>query len=165
MARRHEKVDEVFAGLVAATFPDQHGVDAWQAFIRVHAGLMRLLDTDLREKTGFGLNDFDVIASIAGAGGRLRMSELADRAMVSRSGLTRRVARLVDEGLVKRDETDDDGRGVVVSLTKAGVARLKQVTPVHLREVKRLFVDRLSNRELIVLEQALRKLVVDCDFG
>ena len=63
---------------------------------------MRQLDTDLRKQTGLRLADFDVLAELAAAGGELRMTELAARTLLSRSGLTRRVARLVDEGLVRQ---------------------------------------------------------------
>src|SRR5712692_7508776 len=107
---------------------------------------MRQLDTDLREATGLRLADFDVLAQLAGAGGELRMTELAVRTLLSRSGLTRRVARLVDEGLVRRANASEDGRGVVVALTDAGVARVTETVPVHLRGVSELFVERLDDQ-------------------
>jgi DNA-binding MarR family transcriptional regulator len=126
---------------------------------------MRQLDTDLREDTGLALADFDVLAQLADAGGELRMTELAARTLVSRSGLTRRIARLVDKGLVRRVNATDDGRGVLITLTDAGIARLTETLPVHLRGVSRLFVERLDDPELAVLETALRKVIVDCTFG
>jgi DNA-binding MarR family transcriptional regulator len=113
-------------------------------------------------ETGLALADFDVLAQLAVAGGELRMTELAARALISRSGMTRRVARLVDEGLVRRANADADARGVVVALIAAGVARLTETAPVHLRGVSDLFVARLDNRELAVLESALNKVTVDC---
>ena len=93
------------------------------------------------------------------------MTELAARALISRSGMTRRVARLVDEGLVQRADANEDGRGVVVSLTDAGVARLIETAPVHLRGVSELFVAQLDDQELAVLKSALDKVAVDCTFG
>lgn len=93
------------------------------------------------------------------------MTELAARVFISRSGLTLRVARLVDEGLVRRASADDDAGGVVVVLTDAGVARLMEAAPVHLRGVFDLFVARLSDQELAVLESALDKVTPDCTFG
>jgi DNA-binding MarR family transcriptional regulator len=72
---------------------------------------------------------------------------------------------LVDEGLLRRENATDDGRGVVVALTDAGVARLTQTVPVHLRGVSELFVERLDDQELAVLKTALRKVTVDCTFG
>ncbi len=126
---------------------------------------MRQLDTDLREATGLRLADFDVLAQLADAGGELRMTELALRTLLSRSGLTRRVARLADEGLVRRANASEDGRGVVVALTDAGVARVTATVPVHLRGVSELFAERLDDQELALLETALRKVTVDCTFG
>ena len=79
--------------------------------------------------------------------------------------MTRRIDRLVDEGLVMRANADADGRGVVVGLTDAGVRRLEEAAPVHLFRVRQLFVDRLSDDELSTLARALDKVSVDCGFG
>ena len=82
--------------LVAESLPSESGVEAWRSFLQAHASLMRTLANDLAEKTGLSLGDFDVLAQLANAGGELRMTDLAARAFSSRSGMTRRVARLVD---------------------------------------------------------------------
>jgi DNA-binding MarR family transcriptional regulator len=79
--------------------------------------------------------------------------------------MTRRVARLVEEGLVRRANADGDARGVVVALTDAGVARLTETAPVHLRGVSELFVAQLDEHELALLKSALDKVIVDCTFG
>jgi DNA-binding MarR family transcriptional regulator len=154
-----------FDRLVDESLPGRRGEGAWRALLQAHATLIRQLDTDLREHTGLHLADFDVLAQLAAADAELRMTELAARTLISRSGLTRRVARLVDEGLVRRANATDDGRGVVVALTAAGVARVTETMPVHLRGVSKLFVERLDDHELAVLQSALRKVVVDCTFG
>jgi DNA-binding MarR family transcriptional regulator len=150
---------------VGDSLPGRRGEGAWRALLQAHATLMRQLDTDLRESTGLRLADFDVLAQLAGAGGQLRMTELAARTLISRSGLTRRVARLVDEGLLRRANAAGDGRGVVVALTEAGITRLTETMPVHLQGVSKLFVERLDDQELAVLETALGKVIVDCTFG
>src|SRR5438309_6068119 len=151
--------------LAARELPNAAGLEAWDAFLRAHATLMRRLELDLARATGLALADFDVLAQLARAGGKLRMTDLATRALVSRSGMTRRVARLVEEGLVRRANTDADGRGVVVALTDAGVARLTETAPVHLRGVSERFVAKLDDQELAVLKNALEKVTVDCTFG
>jgi DNA-binding MarR family transcriptional regulator len=151
--------------LVAKELPDRGGLDAWSSLLRAHATLLRRLEVDLAQATGLALADFDVLAQLANAGGELRMTELADRALISRSGMTRRVARLVDEGLVRRANVDADRRGVVVALTDAGVARLTETAPVHLRGVSELFVAQLDEQELAALKSALDKVIVDCTFG
>src|SRR5919202_2774805 len=99
------------------------------------------------------------------AGGELRMSELPAHAYSSRSRMTRRIDRLVCEGLVSRANSDADGRGVVVALTEAGVARLAEAAPVHLRQVQQLFVAKLRDQELAALASALDKVAVDCTFA
>ena len=141
--------------LVAEAIPNQHGLAAWRALIHAHATLMRQLATDLVDDIGLTLGDFDVLAQLGQAGGEMRISELAAQAYSSRSGMTRRIDRLVDEGLVTRADTDADGRGVVVGLTDAGVARLAEAVPVHLRRVRELFVERLSDGELSTLASAV----------
>jgi DNA-binding MarR family transcriptional regulator len=151
--------------LVTEAIPNQYGVAAWQSLIRAHATLMRQLATNLVEVIGLTLGDFDVLAQLGQAGGELRMSELAAQAYSSRSGMTRRIDRLVDEGLVTRANTDTDGRGVVVALTEAGIARLAEAAPVHLRRVSEVFVQRLTDDELATLAKALEKVSVDCGFG
>src|SRR5512143_2997198 len=115
--------------LAANELPGARGVGAWRSLLRAHATLMRQLETELEQRTGLALADFDVLAQLALAGGELRMTVLATRALISRSGMTRRVARLADEGLVRRANADADARGVVVGLTDAGVDRLRETVP------------------------------------
>jgi DNA-binding MarR family transcriptional regulator len=158
-------VAELFHRLVEEQVPGRRGLAAWRSMLRAHATLMRRLDTDLEQATGLALADFDVLAQLAEAHGALRMTELADRALISRSGMSRRVARLVDEGLLRRDRAGTDGRGVVVALTQAGIARLAETAPVHARGICKLFVAKLDDQELALLERALNKVIVDCSFG
>jgi DNA-binding MarR family transcriptional regulator len=152
-------------GLVAKEVPNRRGLDAWTALLRAHATLVRQLETDLKKGTDLALADFDVLAQLALADGKLRMTELADRALISRSGMTRRVANLVDKGLVTRAGADADARGVVVSLTDVGVERLTETAPVHARGIAKLFVAQLDDDELEALRGALEKVTLDCTFG
>jgi DNA-binding MarR family transcriptional regulator len=166
-AQRHSKTEvaAVLDRLVRAEIPGGRGLGAWTSLLQAHATLLRRLDTDLEKETGLALADFDVLAQLARAGGELRMTELAARALISRSGMTRRVARLVDEGLVRRASAETDARGVVVALTKAGMARLARTAPVHARGIRRLFIGRLDDQELAALESALGKVILDSTFG
>src|SRR5436309_4323771 len=136
----------LLARLVAHELPSGSGLQAWDSFLRAHATLMRRLEVDLAQATGLALADFDVLAQLARAGGELRMTDLAARALVSRSGMTRRVARLVEDGLGRRANADAEGRGVVGALTDGGVARLAGPAPVHLLWVADLFVTRLGDQ-------------------
>jgi len=154
-----------FDRITAREVPGRRGLQAWDALLRAHATLLRQLETDLESETGLALADFDVLAQLAIAGGSLRMTELADRALISRSGMTRRVTRLVHERLVRRAPADADARGVVVQLTKSGLNRLTVAAPVHMRGVSDLFLTKLDDQELAVLESALAKVIHDCTFG
>lgn len=151
--------------LVAEALPGRRGLGAWRALLRARATLLRQLATDLEKRTGLTLGDFDVLGQLAEAGGSLRMTELADRTLSSRSSMTRRIDRMAGDGLVRRANADGDARGVVVELTDAGVSRLAETAPVHLRAVFELFVERLNDQELAALESILDKVTLDCGFG
>ena len=155
----------VLDGLIRNALPDQRGFGAWRALLRAHASLMRELSTELAMKTRLPLGDFDVLAQLALAGGELRMSELVARTFSSRSAMSRRVDRLVDEGLVQRTSSEADGRGVVIAVTETGMARLGESVPIHLKGVSKLFMERLDDEELAVLERALDKVSLHCSFG
>jgi len=151
--------------LVRDALPDPRGLGAWQSLLRAHASLMRELARDLAMKTRLPLGDFEVLAVLATAGGELRMTDLASKAFSSRSAISRRVDRMVEEGLVGRKSSDSDGRGVVVRLTAAGMARLVEAVPVHLKGVSKLFLERLDDQDLAVLERALDKVSLNNSYG
>ena len=151
--------------LAARELPQGRAIGAWRSLLRAQATLIRQLETELQQQTGLALADYDVLAQLAIGGGELRMTDLADRALVSRSGMTRRVARLVAEGFVRRVNAADDRRAIVVSLTDAGIARLVETVPAHARGIAAHFASRLNDDELAVLESALDKVTVDCTFG
>ena len=132
---------------------------AWRAFLRAHARVIRTLERELEDEERLALTDYDVLVQLARADDRrLRMSELADGLLLSRSGATRLVDRLVAEGLVERVMCDTDRRGQWASLTDAGLERLRRATPTHLRGVAEHFLDRLSADELASMQAALTRI-------
>lgn len=132
---------------------------AWATFLRAHARVTRLLERELAQEQGLALADYDVLVQLSSADGRrLRMSELAERLLLSRSGATRLVARLVDEGLLKRATCDSDRRGQWAVLTRAGYERLRAASPTHLRGVSEHFLDRLPPGELTELQRTLERI-------
>jgi DNA-binding MarR family transcriptional regulator len=158
-------IAELVDQLIAEAAPGRRGIDAWLALLRAHATLTRQLAVDLVEETGLTLGDYDALSQLAFAGGALRMTELADKAFSSRSGMTRRVDRLVEQGLVSRAEADADGRGVVVTLTDKGLSRFKETAPLHIRRVAELFAAPLDDQELAVVERAMKKVTLNPTFG
>jgi DNA-binding MarR family transcriptional regulator len=132
---------------------------AWTAFLRAHARIVRALEQELHDEQDLALTDYDVLVQLATAEPRrLRMSELADRLLLSRSGVTRLVDRLAADGLVERTTCDDDRRGQWAQLTRAGYERLRRASPTHLRGIAEHFGDRLTDEEVASLERALSRL-------
>jgi DNA-binding MarR family transcriptional regulator len=122
---------------------------AWQALLHAHHQVIRTLDRELREEHGLPLAAYDVLVRLARAPGRaLRMTELADRVMLSPSGMTRLVDRLVDKGLVERRMDPEDGRVALASLTDQGLRRVRRAAGTHLRGIREHFTGRLSEAQL-----------------
>jgi DNA-binding MarR family transcriptional regulator len=132
---------------------------AWQALLHAHHDVIRKLDAELHQEHGLSLGDYDVLLRLARAPGRsLRMTELADRVMLSPSGLTRMVDRLVDEGLVQRDRFDGDARVMLARLTDDGRHVLQQAARTHLRGIREHFTGRLSPTQLRNVASALETI-------
>jgi DNA-binding MarR family transcriptional regulator len=135
-------------------------VGVWRGFLRAHATVMRELERELLTATGLPLAWYDVLLQLAEAPGRrLRMAELADRVLLSRSGLTRLIDRLQAEGLVRREPSKDDARGTYTVLTPAGFERLRHAAPVHLAGIRDHWLAHFSDDELRVLGGWLGRLV------
>lgn len=133
---------------------------AWRGLLRAHAEITRELDRELRDSERLSLTEYDVLVQLAEApGGRLRMSELADAVLLSRSGLTRLVDDLQRRGLVLRERCPADARGLEASLTPGGAAVRERARATHLAGVRRRFVDRLSDRQLRDLARAFEGVV------
>jgi DNA-binding MarR family transcriptional regulator len=138
---------------------DQRELVVWRRLLRVHAALTRSLDAELRAAHGLTLSDYDVLVQLAEAPARhLRMSELAQRVLLTRSGITRLVDGLVAQGLVARTSCPDDGRVSHAELTPRGLELLRAASRTHLAGVRRGFVDRLRGPELDELGALLGRL-------
>src|SRR5215204_5225584 len=122
-------------------------LDAWKAFIRAQAEVLHTLSRELEADQGLPLTYYDVLAQLSFAGGRLRMSELADAVVLSRSGVTRLVDRMVRAGLVRREACPEDRRSLYAALTPEGTRALKRARPFHLRGVAEHFGRHLSDEE------------------
>jgi DNA-binding MarR family transcriptional regulator len=135
---------------------------AWRRFLRAHALVTRRLESDLLAEQRLPLASYDVLVQLVEAPERrLRMSELAERVLLSRSGLTRLVDRLEREGLVRREACDSDARGLFTVLTDEGLARLREASPVHLRGVADHAVGRLDEDEAAALAGLLGRMLAD----
>jgi DNA-binding MarR family transcriptional regulator len=143
----------------AAARPDDWRLAVWRSFLRTHNHLLRQLEQQLAEHGKLALGNYDVLVQLAEAPGhRLRMSELAQAVLLSRSGLTRLVDRLQKDGLVQRQPDPDDARGMYTVLTAKGRDTLRDASRVHLAGVSNLVLDRLSEAELRQLQALMLQL-------
>ena len=135
------------------------GIDVWTRFLRAHKVLSQKLSADLMERQGLKIAWFDVLAQLKEAGGRLRMSELADRILFSTSGLTRLVDRMEKSGLVRREPCEDDRRGYWAILERPGHDVLSRAQRVHFRGIRHRFLDHLDGDELLAMDRALVRVL------
>jgi DNA-binding MarR family transcriptional regulator len=132
---------------------------AWRGLLRVHAGMTKALDAELVREHGLPLSSYEVLLFLADApGGLLRMSELADGVLLSRSGLTRLVDRMERDGLLRRERCEDDARGYNAVITEKGRALFRRARRTHLDGVRELFLSRLSSAELRTLAELWEKV-------
>jgi DNA-binding MarR family transcriptional regulator len=153
--------DDTVAALPAGpgVRPDDWRVAAWRSFLRTHSQLARRLESQLQAHGKIALGSYDVLVQLAEApGNRLRMSELAEAVLLSRSGLTRLVDRLQRDGLVQREPDPDDARGMYTVLTAKGRDTLRDASYVHLAGVSALVLNRLSDTELRQLQALMVRL-------
>jgi DNA-binding MarR family transcriptional regulator len=128
--------------------------------LQVHAAVTRELDAQMHAAHELSVSAYEVLMFLADAEGhRLRMSDIADRVLLSRSGLTRLVDRLVSLGLVQRNPCADDGRGSYAELTPAGLERLQAARRTHLHGVRQFFLDRISREDQRALVDAWRRVL------
>ena len=129
---------------------------AWQALLHAHRDVTDALDSELRTEHGLSMATYDVLLRLARATGRsLKMSDLAARVMMSPSGLTRAVDRLVDQKLVTRSRSAEDARVMLVRLTDRGHRALRDAARTHLRGIREHFTERLTQRQLRDVASAL----------
>jgi DNA-binding MarR family transcriptional regulator len=132
--------------------------DLWRRLLSVQCRLRDRLDQELQSGSGLTLAEYDVLVHLSEAPARsLRMSDLAARLLLSRSGLTRRVDGMVKEGLVVRRPCDDDGRGALAELTPIGMARLEQAAPGHVAGVRRYLLGPVTTSDPMASPASTRR--------
>jgi len=138
---------------------DEPGFGAWRAFLQAHARITRRLDEELQAAHGLSLAEYDALLQIAHSPGRrVRMNVLANRVLLSRSGITRLVDRLEADGSVERIACSTDARGQEAALTPAGLDRLRTAAGTHLDGVRRYFLGRFDATDLDAIERSLGRV-------
>jgi DNA-binding MarR family transcriptional regulator len=139
--------------------PTDAELAVWRSFLRAHATVVRTLEAELVAANQLPLPWYDVLVQLVEAPGRrLRMTELAERVLLSRSGVTRLVDRMVRAGLIRRTPCEDDLRGTYAEVTPAGVDGLRAAAPVHLGGVATHMTSLLEPAELAALGAAMEKI-------
>ncbi|MDQ6795997.1 MAG: MarR family transcriptional regulator [Chloroflexota bacterium] len=139
--------------------PNDPRLDAWRAFLVAHARLFRRLDDELRVEHSLSLPEYETLLQIAQAPDRrMRMSRIANRVLLSKSGVTRLVDRLVADGFVERSQCSSDARGAEAGLTPAGLERLRAASTTHLRGIERYFLSAIEPSELAALGRMMESI-------
>jgi DNA-binding MarR family transcriptional regulator len=145
---------------------DQRELGAWKGLLRTHAMLVKRLDAELESTHGLALTSYEVLLNLAHADERkMRMCDVADSVLLSRSGLTRLIDRLERDGLVERVSCADDARGAFAQLTDAGLAKLRDAQSTHLAGVRVHFLQHFSETELELLADAWTRVGASAEGG
>jgi DNA-binding MarR family transcriptional regulator len=148
------------ATATSLTSLDDARMGAWRSFLHAHARLTRRLDEELQAAHHLSLAEYDALVQLARTPGRrLRMSVLAERVLLSRSGITRLVDRLVADGMMERSACSTDARGAEATLTAAGLDRLRSASQTHLDGVRRYFLEIVSPADQVAIERGLDAVV------
>lgn len=125
---------------------------AWGGLLFVHGTLVRQLDADLQRDHRLSHPEFEVLLRLSWEPGtRMRLSDLAAASLLTLSGMSRLVGRLANRGLVTREDAPEDRRGAYAALTRTGKRTLRAARKTHIRDVRRRFLGRFTERELEAL--------------
>ena len=135
-----------------ATSLDGHELAAWQGMLEAHARVTQQLDAQMHAEHGLSLSAYEVLMFLADAPEhRMRMSDIAQAVLLSRSGCTRLVDRLVDQGYLTRHAATTDGRGLYAQLTDTGLTKVNAARSTHHQGIRQFFLEHLTTTDQIAL--------------
>ena len=138
---------------------DGVALEAWRSYLQSHTSIVRELDAALAAEHGITTRDYEALLYLAQAPDRaLPMSLLAERTMLTRSGITRLVDGLVSAGWIERKPCESDARISYAQLTDAGYEKLREAGCAHIASVRRLFHEHFSAAEIEQLAGLLSRL-------
>ena len=136
---------------------------AWRAMVLAVGSVRDVLEREIEGKGGVHLTWYEVMVNLSDAPGhRLRMQDLAERSLLSKSGLSQAVAHMEEAGLVRRENCESDRRGTYAVLTEAGERKFKEVEAVHLRAIQESVTSLLNDEDALALRMALEKIARTC---
>jgi DNA-binding MarR family transcriptional regulator len=144
---------------ISATRLDGAALEAWRSYLQSHASIVRVLDAELVAEHAMTTRDYEVLLYLAQADGRrLAMSALAERTMLTRSGITRLVDGLVESGLIERVACPNDARVCYAALTESGYDKLRRAGCTHVASIRHLFLEHFTPEEIEQLASLLSRL-------
>ncbi len=135
-------------------------LDAWRGFLFSHAKVVRALEADMLEQHDLPLTWFDLLSRIKQTPGqRLRMHELEEASLFTRSGITGLADRLEQAGFVRRERSTEDRRGVYLAITEAGIDKINEVWPEHELSIHNHFAQHLDAKDARALTALTVKIL------
>lgn len=132
----------------------------WRSFLQTHSTVVKYLERRMQEQHGLPLSWWDVLLQLAdGPEGRLRLGELADSVLLTRSGITRLVDRMIGAGLVDREPCPGDRRGYYAVITQKGRDTIERVGPDHSRDAWQVFLGHVSEEEAVLMATVFRRVL------
>ena len=151
--------DVMFDQAVSTSWLNDSEQAAWRSWLDMYRLLLPSFDRQLQSESRASFTDFEVLVHLSEAPDRrLRMSELADRTLSTRSAITRTVDRLVAREWVRRQRSADDQRGYFAELTDLGAGVLAEIAPGHVAAVREYLIDLLTETELAALRSIGEKV-------
>jgi DNA-binding MarR family transcriptional regulator len=139
---------------------EQARTGTWLNFLQAHVAVMNSLERKLETEKGLTLAWHEVLVRLAASPeGRLRMFDLSELLLLSKSGATRLVDRMEEAGLVSRGGCPTDRRVTYAVITDKGRARLEDSMPVFQEGIEEFFSNHLTDEDVAALRGALRKLI------
>lgn len=135
----------------ATRWLDEREQQAWRGFLRMGALVQENLRRQLQRDTELSLSDYEILVSLSESDcGELRSFELSAGLNWEASRLSHQLRRMEARGLVTRRSCGEDGRGVTTAITAAGRTAIEAAAPLHVAEVRRVFIDVLEGAQLDV---------------
>ena len=141
------------------TTTDTH-IQMWRSFLETHATVVKYLERRIQEQHGLPLSWFDVLIQLAdGPECRLRMGELAESVLLTRSGITRLMDRMIEAGLVDREPCPGDRRGYYAVITQKGRDAIERVGPDHSKDAWEVFLGHVSEEEAVMMRKVFGRVL------
>ena len=146
-----------------ATTPSSQHLRAWRTCLTAFSKIVAQLDAELATEGGLALDWYEVLLLLRESRNGLRMHELAEAQLLSRSAATRLVDRMEAAGLVRRRASEEDRRGTFVELTDEGLATLRRTAPIHLRGIQEHFAEYVTDDDAQLIEDVMGRIALGLD--